>query len=190
MATGSPKPTKFLLLKEWENPQNITDIRDMLTTYDVFVPVIGRQGGLDNFVKTRTYLFDAGVYPGVEYRIVGIHDADDTRENFPDIPSRTRSLPQGNNLTSIRDSFILVRPVYPLIPALERDWPVSIQVSTIPRMLSRGMYNTLTVMASAALASSFLFAAVLVSQTITFRCRFKPRIPFFKIQFLYGWVAS
>jgi hypothetical protein len=40
IAQGNVKETKELFGKEWENPRNIKDIRELLTKYDLFVPVI------------------------------------------------------------------------------------------------------------------------------------------------------
>ena len=62
IALGKIKDTKELMSKEWENPRNIKDIRELLSKYDRFVPVIGKKKTGVTFIEKRRELFDIGVY--------------------------------------------------------------------------------------------------------------------------------
>lgn len=74
--------------------------------------------------------------------------------------SSDRNTPANSSL------FLVVRPAYPLIPELERDWPVSISLDTIPFCLTRGTYNVLTVVLSSALAFSLFLIAWVFSNLV------------------------
>jgi hypothetical protein len=222
MALGKTKSTKIMLSKEWERPENIQDIRRNLTRFDKFVPVIGRQKDLTTFTSMRQYMFNVGVYPGVEYRITQVYNESEAArlgvwdpaepapfKFAPQLPTTINpSEPLNDNINGLSSSkpprwvaienhhqetspsrgsssrkdesgaksvveddevYVSVRPIYPLIPALERDWPVTVPLSSIPKVLSSGMYNTLAVLSSLAIAASFLLTAVVVSQAVTLR---------------------
>jgi signal peptidase I len=68
------------------------------------------------------------------------------------------------NVTGVN---LVLRPVYPLIPELERKWPVTMSMDQIPYVLTRGMYNTVTVMGSLFLSMGFFVTAVLLSNIFT-----------------------
>lgn len=55
-----------------EAPNNIRDVRCLLYKGDTLVPVIGLQKSRRLFVSKRRGLFAAGVYPGVEYKLLNI----------------------------------------------------------------------------------------------------------------------
>ena len=173
IATGDSRSTKDLFNKEWESVKKIKDVRGELSKYDRFVPVIGKN---ENFLKTRQELFNLGIYPGVEYRILDILLFNG---NSPISLSTLRNNTlQGENkkdlssFSNIRQANItlLVRPAYPLIPQLERPWPVSIELQRIPYVLTRGAYNMVTVLGSGSIALTFFFTAFILSQFVTFSC--------------------
>lgn len=175
---------KALLSREWDFPviyersssqYQLRDIRKLLSQYDRFVPVIGRRK--DSFFKKRQELFDMGLYPGVEYLIKDIFIAPvptnltitnmDCAKSLPDMSQvifGEESI-AGNSNASV---FLLVRPAYPLIQVLEREWPVLVALDRIPFCLSRGAYNTLTVATSISLALSVLLVAWTASQLVSF----------------------
>lgn len=140
------------LTKQWENIRSIRDVREYLKIDDIFVPVIGRGNyqGLQSFIQTRQLLITSGIYPGVEYKILN------TSISF-------------NSSINANQELWWIRPMYPLIEELEREWPVLITATIIPKVLSRGMYNTLAVAGAAALSATILSFAILLSQCITFR---------------------
>lgn len=159
-ATGVPRPTRKLFAKEWESIRNIRDVRGKLSRFDRFVPVIGRRKD-QSFIEKRRQMFGAGVYPGVEYRVLEI---------LVDDNGVTRSIPSLLNYTlSSTESVVLrVRPAYKLIPELERPWPVDVEAKVIPFVLTRGAYNIATVVGSSGLALSFLVTALFLSAMFTF----------------------
>jgi hypothetical protein len=172
LATGKAKETKSMLSKEWELPQNIRDVRHQLTRFDKFVPTIGKQSNFQTFIKMRQYMFDVGVYPGVEYRItnvesISLEESACIEDMHPEAIEIARTVASNHDLKE--DVLVSVRPIYPLIPQLERDWPVKVPLSTVPRVFSRGMYNTMAVIGSATFAAMFFATAFLLSQMITLR---------------------
>ena len=157
IAQGALRPTKILFTKEWEWPiGNIKDIRQNISLYDTIVPVIVRRNTTKDFILKRSELFQIGFYPGVEYRILNISDSmikydDDMATVFSDEFSNTIS----SSTSATRTNRVLtVRPAYKLIPQLERDWPVNIPISLAPLIVTKGMYNTLTVITSFSIAFS------------------------------------
>ena len=188
VAMGQPRATRQLLNREWELswPPKLVDVRRSLAVHDRFVPVIGasgRGGGgggggkqryKGSFLQKRQELFDVGCYPGVEYRIRAIEveakdEAKDGEEEEED---------EGRGFSSVAEAlsraadnpeqvYLSIRPAYPLIPQLERAWPVRVQLSQIPWALSRGAYNVVTVASSALLAASVLFFAFGASLAVT-----------------------
>lgn len=165
-ATGQPRLTKDLLSKEWELswPPKITDVRAKLAIHDRFVPVIGasRQRKYSgSFLEKRQELFDIGCYPGVEYRLKGVEVTNGLETSQFTTVSEALSLAPNDSI------YLSIRPAYPLIPQLEREWPVRVKLSSIPWCLSRGAYNVVTVASSAILAASFLLAAFSLSFGVT-----------------------
>ena len=150
IATGVKRINKEFFLKDWETPNNIKDVRTKISKYDCIVPVVGKGRSTRPFMEVRAELFDYGVYPGVEYRIINIINNTNTDDDITD-----------------DDQILVVRPVYPLIRELERDWPVTIPTSKLPYILTKGMYNTITVIGSFSLAATFFTIALVLSTMFT-----------------------
>lgn len=124
----------------------IKDMRADIEVGDVIVPVIGRKfGDFPTFLSKRYDMFCKGIYPGVEFTILDIQKQE--KED---------------------NCVITVRPAYPLIKQLERDWPITVKLDEIPYTLTKGMYNAITVLGSALLALSFFATATIGSQFLTF----------------------
>ena len=177
-------------------PPKLVDVRRSLAVHDRFVPVIGasgRGGGgggrggkqryKGSFLQKRQELFDVGCYPGVEYRIRAIEveakdkDGEEDEEEDKD-EDKDEEEDEGRGFSSVAEAlsraadnpeqvYLSIRPAYPLIPQLERAWPVRVQLSQIPWALSRGAYNVVTVASSALLAASVLFFAFGASLAVT-----------------------
>ena len=180
------RQTKLLLTKEWEYPNKISDIRHLLSKYDSFVPVIGRN---TSYLDVRRDMFTQGVYPGVEYRILDIRLESNGESisslislinktdniNTPFITSKNIDIDNNYNnddndnivIKDINDIVLFVRPVYPLIDELERQWPVSLKLHQVPFFLTRGMYNSITVMGSLVLSISFFISCFILSNMFT-----------------------
>ncbi len=144
----SSKSQKGVFKKWWIGPKQIRDVREKLEPGAIFVPVIGRDqrryGPYKDFSDKRYSMFCDGVYPGVEFELLDTVDDEDG------------------------DTLLTIRPAYDLIPQLERDWPVTVSLKSIPFVLTRGMYNAITIIGSASLAVSMLLVAFGLSQTFTF----------------------
>jgi len=109
----------------------------------IVVPVLSK-------FSLRPKMFAQGTYPGVEYRILRI--LKDGQERFTSCPGAEYEL----------------KPVYPLVAQLERQWPITVSEEDIPRLYTPSMYNTLSAVGSFFTASTGLFTAFLVSQAISF----------------------
>ena len=140
-----------------EVPNNIRDVRCLLSQGDTLVPVIGIQKSRSLFVSKRRGLFAAGVYPGVEYKLINItvpststattssarnevftlqgllgrEFRNGTTTGSSNSVTPASLLPDmnnnNNNMISEEEEGIVeltVAPAYPLIPVLEREWPV------------------------------------------------------------------
>lgn len=81
---------------------------DELTVGRVVIPTLARPDWKSQaeFKAARAEMFAQGLYPGVDYTI-------EARD----------------------DSELTVRPIYPLVEKLERQWPVSVDVSLAPRWM-------------------------------------------------------
>ena len=99
----------------------------------------------------RPRLFQLGAYPGVEYRVLRILDPDNNHDVFFHQEGCDYEL----------------KPLYPLVPQLERAWPVRVNEKEIPRLLSPTMYNALSAVGSLATALTGLFTAFCISQAIS-----------------------
>ena len=135
----------------WVGPKSIKDSRKSLDVGQVFVPVIGRDkkrwldkdgNAIETFPEKRFNMFMEGCYPGVEYKLLEMREEED-------------------------DVLLTICPAYPLIPQLMREWPVRVKLSSIPFVLTKGMYNTITVIGSAGLAFSMFLVALVFSQMFT-----------------------
>ena len=109
----------------------------------IVVPVLRR-------LKERPRMFELGAYPGVEYRIMRIFDPSGM-EVFESVPGADYEL----------------KPIYPLVDQLERQWPVRVNEAEIPKLLTSGMYNTISALGSLFTAIGGLTIAFLVSQAIS-----------------------
>ena len=109
----------------------------------VVVPVLSR-------LSQRPKMFELGAYPGVEYRILRILDRDG-QERFTSCPGADYEL----------------KPVYPLVAQLERQWPVRVNEQDIPKLYTPFMYNLLSAFGSLLTAVTGLFLAFLLSQAIS-----------------------
>ena len=166
-----------------EDPRSIKDVRVKLKRGDILVPIIGVQTSRDVLVRKRRAMFAAGVYPGVEYVVQNITMRGDTGEQ-KDVESLRGMLareqqqpqqpqqpirPDTSSPWTDEDRVVLtVAPNYKLVDVLEREWPVEVPLSTLPYVITRGMYNSITAVGSASLALSFLMAAVVATQIFTF----------------------
>ena len=100
--------------------------------------------------------FPLTTIPGVDFKVIDIVSAD------------------GESYSQYDDSYtanisVVLKPAYKLIDDLERDWPVSIKFQDVPYVLTKGMYNSITLAGSAILATSFLLVASILLQIFTFR---------------------
>ena len=168
-------PVKVAFRKEWETSlKSIKDCRLQIRKHEKIVPVVGRlvktSSSLpaSSFLSTRARLFQLGVYPGVEYRVVDIFTSTSTSDDM-DTDTDTESISSVQEAVEKKSKAVVLRlrPAYPLIPELERQWPIDISLSDIPVVYTRGMYNTVTVVASAFTALSLFVSAFLVSQAVT-----------------------
>jgi signal peptidase I len=101
-------------------------------------------------LKDRPRMFEVGAYPGVEYRILRIF-SEDGHEIFGSAPGSSYEL----------------KPIYPLVDALERQWPVSVQEAEIPRLYTANMYNAISALGSLFTAVFGLLTAFIVSQAVS-----------------------
>mmetsp|Transcript_18212 Transcript_18212/g.41950 ORF Transcript_18212/g.41950 Transcript_18212/m.41950 type:complete len:624 (+) Transcript_18212:208-2079(+) len=108
----------------------------------IVVPVLSR-------LKQRPQLFEQGTYPGVEYRILRI--IKNGEERFTSCPGAEYEL----------------KPIYPLVSQLERQWPVRVSEQDIPKLYTPSMYNILSVFGSVFTAAIGLITAFLLSQAIS-----------------------
>jgi signal peptidase I len=110
----------------------------------VVVPVLNRLG-------QRLRMFELGAYPGVEFRILLIIDPVTGQERFTSCPGALYDL----------------KPIYPLVPQLERSWPVRVSEQDIPKLLTPNMYNAFSAAGSLVTAITGLFTAFVISQAIS-----------------------
>ena len=111
-----------------------------LTVGRVVVPTLARPdwSSPKAFRAAREDLFAQGLYPGVDY-IIEARTADT----------------------------VTVRPEYPLIKKLEREWPVTVDPTIAPRWMDPMAYNVLTAFFAVGLAISWLLLGLLLSQFLT-----------------------
>ena len=99
----------------------------------------------DAVMARRQRMFDAGLYPGVDYEI------------------------EGSSTDATGELLLTVKPIYPLIEKLEReDWPVTVPFSLASRWMSPTAYNLLTATVTLALVTGGLLLAVALSSVVTF----------------------
>jgi hypothetical protein len=128
---------------------------------DIVVPLCG------DFEKRRL-LADRGIYPGVEYLVCDVKDAEATEESL-NIAEIGRNLEEQPSLGTkfAQDRIATIRPAYPLRAHLERpDWPVSVQLSDVPLWLSKTTYEAGTALGTFMLAGSYLTMASIVATLV------------------------
>lgn len=107
----------------------------------VFVPTLARRWkDQTEFRSKRNELFEKGLYPGVDYRIEELCEAEGT---------------------------CTVRPIYPVRDFLERDWPVCVKSDLAPRWMEPMAYNVMTAGFGLALGAGLLSFGVLLSLSLT-----------------------
>lgn len=121
-----------------------SSINEPVRAGQIVVPVLRK-------LSQRPKMFELGAYPGVEYRILRIIDPVTKKDQF----------------YSSSDAIYEMRPIYPLVPQLERMWPVAIKESDIPKLFTSFQYNTLSALGSLATALGGLMTAFLISQAIS-----------------------
>jgi len=91
--------------------------------------------------QARADMFSAGLYPGVDYVVV--------------------------QRAGGRKMLLSVKPTYPLIARLEREWPVVVDPTVAPRWMDPLAYNVLTACFAVGAALGGLLLALLLSTTLT-----------------------
>uniref|UniRef100_A0A7S3NQ21 Mitochondrial inner membrane protease subunit n=1 Tax=Aureoumbra lagunensis TaxID=44058 RepID=A0A7S3NQ21_9STRA len=103
-------------------------------------------------LSERSRLARMGLYGGVDYTIERIVVQND-EDSFVYKPN----------------CVIYLRPSYPLVPRLERRWPIAVQESKIRLLLSSNIYNIFAALSATALAFTTMgFAAFLAAQLFSF----------------------
>lgn len=110
----------------------------------IVVPVVSR-------LADRPRLMALGAYPGVEYRILRIHDDGDGGDLFYSQPG------------ALYD----IKPIYPLVRQLERTWPITVRESDLPTLYTPGMYNAVSAIGSLLTAATGLLTAFVLSQAVS-----------------------
>jgi signal peptidase I len=110
----------------------------------VVVPVLQK-------LSQRPRMFQLGVYPGVEYRIMRVIDPSNNDDLFYSRPGADYEL----------------KPIYPLVAQLEREWPVRVNEREIPKLYTPAMYNILSAIGSLITAASALVTAFVISQAVS-----------------------
>lgn len=103
-------------------------------------------------LSQRPNMFMNGVYPGVAYRILRIIDPNTNVDIFYSMPNAD----------------YILKPIYPLVPQLERQWPVRINEHDIPRLATPLMYNIISAIGSLVASITALSTAFIISQAISF----------------------
>lgn len=96
-------------------------------------------------------MFAKGIYPGVDFRIMRIFDGKSGEEIFTSVPGADYEL----------------KPIYPLVPQLERQWPVRVNEKDIPKLYTPNMYNAISALGSLATAITGLAMAFVISQLVS-----------------------
>ena len=141
-----------LIPKDIRLPASKSDLNDVPNSHDaervrvgkVIVPVL-------KSISQRRRMFALGCYPGVEYRIMRIFDSND-REIFGSEPGADYE----------------IRPIYPLVQQLEREWPVRVSEKELPLILTPSMYNFVSAVGSLFTAVTGLATAFAISLVISF----------------------
>jgi len=137
----------------------------------IAVPDIGRGLRPLEWRRKRNALFRKGVYPGEEYRILGIYARVGAGDKGSDVEGRGNgdrvvelesfldaSFPPGIRREDVR---MQVRPNYPLVEQLERDWPVEIKLVDVPHWEPRSQYYRRVVLTALGASATLLGLGVL-----------------------------
>jgi len=137
----------------WRGPR---DTRGELRVGQVFVPTTLAGGGSrPGLLQNRDRMFAVGVYPGIEYRLMGMRDID-TKETLFRVPEGAGEVEMS------------VRPIYPLDKRLERPWPVVVSSSDVPCFLTQAMYNSLTLVGTALWSVSVVLFVLFAREAVSF----------------------
>ena len=135
-------------------------------------------------LSQRPAMFQAGVYPGVEYRVLRMvrplpPPPDTSSHSTPPQTTTTTRTTTGTSTNDDNDDEIDVffhepgvdyelKPLYPLVPQLERAWPVRIAEQDIPHLVTPTQYNILSAVGSLVTAMTGLVSALVISQLVSF----------------------
>ena len=144
-ATESPAPSPFSFqdIRETNDP-NVHN-SDNVRVGKIVVPILKN-------LSQRPRMFEIGAYPGVEYRIMRILHPETGEDIFASMPGADYEL----------------KPLYPLVPQLERQWPVRVNERELPKLGTVTMYNVISAVGSLFTAVTGLTTAFVISQLISF----------------------
>jgi len=134
-------------LKEIEKDKPSTSTEhdtELVRAGRIVVPILRK-------LSQRPKMFQKGSYPGVEYRILRIVDPETGDDLFYSQPGADYEL----------------KPIYPLVPQLERQWPVTVNERDIPKLYTSPMYNTISALGSVFIAISGLAFAWAISSQVS-----------------------
>lgn len=133
-------------LRDLRDSQDSSDYHDpeQLRVGRIVVPVLRN-------LSERPAMFRQGTYPGVEYRILRVLDRETGEDIFYSRPGADYEL----------------KPIYPLVQQLERQWPVQVNEKDIPKLYTPAMYNGISAIGSLFTAVTGLLSAFIVSQAIS-----------------------
>jgi hypothetical protein len=128
-----------------------------------------------DFAGTRAELFRVGAYPGVEYRVMRVFDPPAAAgAQAATLSEATSSEAFAERAALGREAFeatagsvLELQPLYPLVKALVRPWPVAVPEAAVPAFFSEAQYNAVTVAGALAVAASALAAAAIASQAFS-----------------------
>eukprot|EP00466_Bigelowiella_natans_P018867 jgi/Bigna1/143454/aug1.78_g18162 len=155
--------------------------------------VIVAQLGTNNpgeWKRRRNLLFEKGVYPGEEYRILSIHsltllkeeeeeeeEEEEAHNNNQSSTSRLhchrrrhrKKLSSFLNLPSkiqSDDVVLTLRPNYPLVKELEREWPVEVRLSDLPLLIPRATYYRRVVLGTVLASTTLLSIGIIAPANV------------------------
>lgn len=135
----------------------------------IVVPVVSS-------LEQRSRMFQQGVYPGVEYRITRILDGKEPGKDNTMTSTAKEAITSSGKEDALfeRDLFLSqpgaeyeMKPIYPLVAQLEREWPVRVKESDIPKLFTPNMYNAASAIGSLFTAVGGLTVAFLLSQLVS-----------------------
>lgn len=110
-----------------------------LTVGRTVIPTLAKRWDSNTaFRAKREELFANGLFPGVDYIV------------------------EGND-----GVLITLRPAYPLVQKLERDWPVAVPWALAPRWTTPAVYNAFTAAFALGLATTWLLLGLVLSKGLT-----------------------